>query len=370
MKLMKTRESQKQKGNKAPNGKTTGYRVSPHVERDERRHPDKREGNNAPDYPEREVDQSLESKASGSVKEQTPSRESSARRNGANEQFIRLNKYLAECGVASRRRADELISEGRVTVNGSVVNVAGSKINPLTDRVLVNRRPVRPQPKGMLLLHKPKGVVTTMSDPEGRRCVADYLSKRYRGYYPAGRLDWDSSGLVILTNDGEVADALMHPRYGAQRTYHVRVEGGVSESVCQRLLKGVILEDGLVKVDSISIIDGEGRRSKTQTSRSGSMRLRTPEEGEDQESTRTWLEISIYEGRNRIVRRLFDFVGHPVVKLKRVSHGPCKLGSLPPGQIRALTEREFQEIRRRLSLTSAGRLKKNNGNFRKARSNP
>jgi 23S rRNA pseudouridine2605 synthase len=318
------------------------------------------------DYTELELS---EHKKDDSQSQRKPAKESSER-SSLDEQFVRLNKYLAECGVASRRRADELISEGRVTVNGTVVNVAGSKIDPLTDRVLVNRRPIKPQPKGMLLLHKPKGVVTTMADPEGRRCVADYLSKRYRGYYPAGRLDWDSSGLVILTNDGEVADALMHPRYGAQRTYHVRVEGGVSDGVCQKLLKGVVLEDGSVKVDSISIIDGEGRRSKTQTSRSGSLRPRAPEEGEDQESTRTWLEISICEGRNRIVRRLFDSIGYPVLKLKRVSHGPCRLGSLPPGQIRALTEREFQEVRRKLSLTHFGRVRKSHVNIKKTRNVP
>ena len=366
MKLMKTRGSQKQKGSRSLNRSIPGYRVSTPKRRAERADTDHRAEHKASDFAELEIDRFPDHKIVGSGGRRKPATEA-PERSSIDEHSIRLNKYLAECGVASRRRADELISEGRVTVNGAVVNVAGSKIDPLTDRVLVNRRPVKPQPKGMLLMHKPKGVVTTMSDPEGRRCVADYLSKRYRGYYPAGRLDWDSSGLVILTNDGEVADALMHPRYGAQRTYHVRVEGGVSEIVCQKLLKGVMLEDGQVKVDSISIIDGEGRRSKTQTSRSGSPRLRTPDEGEEPESTKTWLEIAIYEGRNRIVRRLFDSVGHPVVKLKRVSHGPCKLGSLPPGQIRALTEREFQDVRRKLSLVPSGRVKKNQGNLKKAR---
>lgn len=364
MKSMKTRVYQKQKASRAPKKETASSQGSRHLKMEAHQYSNKRHDRDEFDHSDREDLRLDKRKTAGSVRHRK-SFGDSMEKERKDEQCVRLNKYLAECGVASRRRADELISEGRVTVNGTVVNVAGSKIDPTSDKVLVNRRPVKPQPKGMLLLHKPKGVVTTMSDPEGRRCVADYLSKRYRGYYPAGRLDWDSSGLVILTNDGEVADALMHPRYGAQRTYHVRVEGGVSESVCQKLLKGVMLEDGSVKVDSISIIDGEGRRSKTQTSRSGSLRQRDSEDGEEEEITRTWLEISIYEGRNRIVRRLFDSVGHPVVKLKRVSHGPCKLGSLPPGQIRALTEREFQEVRRRLSLTQSGRMKKNQGNVRK-----
>jgi len=369
MKLMKTSRSQKQKGNRTLKKTAVGPHGARHGKSEVHGYSDERVDRDGGDYSVRESQRVSAHKSRTMARHRKPAKVVTEQE-GKHEQFVRLNKYLAECGVASRRRADEMIKEGRVTVNGKVVNVTGSKIDPAADRILVNRRPVRPQPKGMLLLHKPKGVVTTMSDPEGRRCVADYLSKRYRGYYPAGRLDWDSSGLVILTNDGEVADALMHPRYGAQRTYHVRVEGGVSDGTCQKLLKGVMLEDGSVKVDSISIIDGEGRRSRTQTSRSGSLCHRVSEDDETPETPRTWLEISIYEGRNRIVRRLFDSVGHPVLKLKRVSHGPCKLGSLPPGQIRALTEREFQEIRRKLSLTTSGRERKNQGKLRKTRVAP
>ena len=347
MKLMKTKGYQKQKDSSTLSRSTPSYRVTGSMYRDR----DKARtiaAEHQPDlgHGEHEFESSVKKKPEGETR--LPKEAPVTKKNESGDNLVRLNKYLAECGIASRRSADELITEGRVSVNGMVVNTAGSKIKPDHDRVLVNRRPIKPQPKGMLLLHKPKGVVTTMSDPEGRRCVADYLSKGYRGYYPAGRLDWDSSGLVILTNDGEVADFLMHPRFGTQRTYHVRVEGIVLESVCHRLIKGIILEDGPVRVDSVSIIDGEGRRSKTQTSKSGSLRVKTSEEDDAQGAPSTWLEISIFEGRNRIVRRIFESVGHSVIKLKRVSHGPCKLGSLPAGQVRALSEREFLEMRRKI----------------------
>jgi 23S rRNA pseudouridine2605 synthase len=265
--------------------------------------------------------------------------EKSSKNTGSDEP-VRLNKFLSDCGVASRRKADELISEGRVMVNGVVTNTAGAKINPEHDIILVNRKPIKVLPKGIVLLHKPRGVVTTLSDPEGRRCIADYLGKRFRGYYPAGRLDWDSSGLVILTNNGDVADQLMHPRFGASRTYHVRVEGRVTEAVCEKLLAGITLNDGPVQVQALSILPGEKRVSAN--------RSKAPELLSSEEST--WLEITIKEGRNRIVRRIFESVGHAVIKLKRMSHGPFRLGALASGQIRALSEREYRAALRKLSM--------------------
>lgn len=234
---------------------------------------------------------------------------------------VRLQKFLAECGIGSRRAMEQFISEGRVRVNGQVVTKLGSKIDPDTDKVEVNRRRVQVAPKGIMLLNKPRGVVSTLSDPEGRRSVADFLTKHYRSYFPVGRLDWDSTGLMVLTNDGEVAERLMHPRYGFERVYHARVEGSVSEELLSKMQKGVRLADGPVQASG--------------------MILRNDEKS-------TWVEVKIHEGRNRIVRRMFDKLGHPVMKLKRVVYGPFKLGNLQAGQVRVLTRKEYDEVRRKV----------------------
>ena len=234
---------------------------------------------------------------------------------------VRLQKFLAECGVASRRAAEELILEGKVTVNGAVVVQLGTKIDPLRDRVAVRKKIVRPVEKGVLLLYKPRGVVCTLNDPEGRRSVADFLSKHYRSYYPVGRLDWDSTGLIVLTNDGELAERLMHPRYQFPRVYKVKVEGRVSENTAAKIERGVQLKDGLArgKVLALSV-----------------------------EENTSWIEISVKEGRNRLVRRIMDKVHHPVIKLVRLSHGPFKLGKLKPGELRRLTMKDYDLYRRKV----------------------
>jgi len=231
---------------------------------------------------------------------------------------VRLQKFLAECGVGSRRKMEQFIIEGRVRINGQVVTELGRKIDPEVDRIEVNRRPVHAAPKGIMLLNKPRGVVSTLSDPEGRRSVADYLTKHYRSYFPVGRLDWDSTGLMVLTNDGEVAERLMHPRYGFERVYHARVEGSMPAELLNKLEHGLRLSDGVVKAK-------------------GSI-LRTDENS-------TWVEVQIHEGRNRVVRRLFEKLGHPVMKLKRTVYGPFKLGRLQVGQVRVLTRKEYEEAR-------------------------
>ncbi len=234
---------------------------------------------------------------------------------------VRLQRFLAECGIGSRRKMEQFIIEGRVRVNGKVVMELGTKVNPEVDKVEVNRRPVHAAPKGIMLLHKPKRVMSTLSDPEGRPTVADYLTKHYQSYFPVGRLDWDSSGLMVLTNDGELAERLMHPRYGFERVYQVRVEGSVSDELMAKVRRGVKLSDGMVHAS------GELMR------------------GDDKS---TWIEIRIHEGRNRVVRRLFEKLGHPVMKLKRVVYGPFKLGRLQPGQLRVLTLQEFLQARRKV----------------------
>lgn len=240
---------------------------------------------------------------------------------------VRLQKFLAECGVGSRRKMEQFIKEGRVRVNGQVVTELGRKVNPDSDKVEVNRRPVHAAPKGILLLNKPRGVVSTLSDPEGRRSVADYLTKHYQSYFPVGRLDWDSTGLMVLTNDGEMAERLMHPRYEFERVYHARVEGSVSMDLLAKLGRGIRLSDGMVKAEALVLKNDENS---------------------------TWVEIKIREGRNRVVRRLFDKLGHPVMKLKRMVYGPFKLGRLQVGQMRVLTRKEYEEARQKVLRVKPG----------------
>ncbi len=234
---------------------------------------------------------------------------------------VRLQKFLAECGVGSRRKMEQFIKEGRVRVNGQVVTELGRKINPEVDKVEVNRRPVRAAPKGIVVLNKPRGVVSTLSDPEGRPTVAQFLTKHYASYFPVGRLDYDSTGLMILTNDGEMAERLMHPRYGFERVYEARVEGSVSQAVLDKLHSGVRLSDGMVQADAAVL------RSDDKT---------------------TWVQVTIKEGRNRVVRRVFEKLGHAVMKLKRTTYGPFKIGRLQVGQARVMTLKEYIQVRRKV----------------------
>ena len=235
--------------------------------------------------------------------------------------LVRLQKFISECGVCSRRAAEELIQAGKVKVNGQVVTALGSKIEAGSDRVEVRGRFIQAAPKGILLFHKPRGVVATLADPEGRRTVADYLTKHYESYFPVGRLDYDSSGLLILTNDGELAERLLHPRYGHLRTYHVRVEGRVSESALRKIERGVKLEDGLAR--AVPVV------------------LETDEKS-------TWLQLTVAEGRNRLIRRLMERVEHPVMKLRRISHGPFRLGTLRPGGVKKLSDRDYRFFRQKV----------------------
>ena len=238
---------------------------------------------------------------------------------------VRLQKYLAECGIASRRRAEVLIERGRVSVNEKTVTELGTRIVPGVDQVRVKGRLVLPEEKGIILLNKPRSVVTTMDDPEGRPTVADYISKKYASYFPVGRLDWDSTGLVIMTNDGELAEKLLHPRYSIERTYEVLVQGSVSYDIANKVERGVMLEDGLARG-----------------------KARVIDHPQDQESDATWLEVTLTIGKNRIVRRMFEKLGHPVIKLHRVKHGPFKLGPIRSGGIKKLSEREYQGLRRKV----------------------
>ncbi|HLI97670.1 MAG TPA: pseudouridine synthase [Candidatus Baltobacteraceae bacterium] len=233
---------------------------------------------------------------------------------------MRLQKFLAHAGVASRRAAEELILRGKVRVNGKVVRELGTSVST-DDRVDVSGTPVRLQSEtAYLVMHKPVNVMTTMRDPEGRRTAAELLPKGLPRVVPIGRLDYDTSGVLLFTNDGELANVLTHPRFGVEKTYRVVVKGRLLPEEIKRLQSGVALEE----------FRAAGARVKVVATRRDS----------------SVLDITIHEGKNRQVRRMFDAVGHPVVALARLRFGPVKLGDLPPGQTRPLTEKELAQLHR------------------------
>jgi 23S rRNA pseudouridine2605 synthase len=228
----------------------------------------------------------------------------------------RINRYLAAAGVASRRAADELVAAGRVAIDG-VVAGPGAQVVP-GQRVTVDGAPVRVERKVYLLLNKPAGVVTTASDPEGRPTVLDHVNVRQR-VFPVGRLDAGTTGLLLMTNDGDLAERLMHPRYGVEKTYHALVRGLVPAEVAEQLAAGIELDDGPTLPATVRVV---GRDA------GGSV-----------------LEMVLKEGRNRQVRRMCEAVGHPVRALRRTGYGPLQLGTLEQGASRILTQAEVRSLR-------------------------
>jgi 23S rRNA pseudouridine2605 synthase len=234
---------------------------------------------------------------------------------------VRLHKLLARSGVASRRKCEELMLAGEVTVDGEMVTRLGTKVDPTTAVVRVSGRRLPPMsPHVYLALNKPVGVTSTMSDPHADRTLADLVADRPERLFHVGRLDTDTSGLLLLTNDGEFAQRMAHPSYEVDKTYVAAVEGVVYPNVVKRLLAGVVLDDGPVTVSSVKLVGGRGTEA-------GSI-----------------LELVIHEGRNRIVRRLLDEVGHPVRQLTRTAIGPVTLGRLEVGQLRDLTPDELGDL--------------------------
>jgi 23S rRNA pseudouridine2605 synthase len=232
---------------------------------------------------------------------------------------VRLHKLLARSGVASRRKCEELMLAGEVTVDGEVVTRLGTKVDPATSVIRVSGRRLPPiSPNVYLVLNKPVGVTSTMSDPHAERTLSDLLADRPERLFHVGRLDTDTAGLILLTNDGEFAQRMAHPSYEVDKTYVASVEGAVHPHVIKRLLAGVELEDGPVTVRSARLVGGRG------SSAQGSI-----------------VELVIHEGRNRIVRRLLAEVGHPVRRLTRTAIGPVVLGRLGVGQMRELTNDEL-----------------------------
>lgn len=234
---------------------------------------------------------------------------------------MRLNKYIAQSGVTSRRHADELIARGKVRVNGKIVRELGTIVAP-GDRVDVSGAPISPvNETAYLVVHKPVGVVTTMRDPQGRRTIADLLPKRTPRVVPVGRLDYDTAGVLLMTNDGDLVNRLLHPRYGVEKTYRVTIGGRLSPDEVKRLREGFALEDGE---------HAAGAKLRVVSVRAGS----------------SVVDITIHQGRNRQVRRMFEALGHPVQVLVRLRFGPISLGDLPAGHSRALTPRELSALRR------------------------
>jgi 23S rRNA pseudouridine2605 synthase len=233
---------------------------------------------------------------------------------------VRLQKLIAGAGLASRRKAETLIAAGRVTVNGKVVTELGTKVDPSKDHVKVDGKHLsQAQPFVYLLLNKPKNVMSTLDDPGGRTTVKDYLRGVSVRVFPVGRLDFDSEGLMLLTNNGDLSQALLHPRYHVPKTYLIKVKGILTEEKIRQLERGVKLEDGMTGPATVKKIKKAEMNS--------------------------WLEITIGEGRKHQVRRMLESVGHPVIKLMRVKMGPLSLGDLASGEFRFLTDREANALR-------------------------
>ena len=240
----------------------------------------------------------------------------------------RLQKILSAGGVASRRLAEDLILQGRVTVNGAVITELGTKADPEQDDVRVDGRRVHAQKHARyILLNKPRGYVTTRSDPQGRRTVMDLLKGVREYVYPVGRLDYDSEGLLLLTNDGDLAAKLTHPRHEVERLYEARVRGVPDARALDRLSRGIVIDGRRTSHAAVEITGGREGQSI--------------------------VEIAVHEGRQRQVRKMFDAVGHPVIRLRRVRIGPIADANLRTGYWRELTPQELARLRRACKLASS-----------------
>ncbi len=223
------------------------------------------------------------------------------------------------CGVSSRRKADQLIKEGRVKVNGQVVRDLGVKIDPELDRVEVDGKEVRPLRKRYIILNKPCCYLTQLGKSQsGKKTIEELIKDIPERVFPVGRLDYNTEGLLILTNDGELANRVLHPRYKLPKVYLALVKGKVSKNTLKKMKRGIELEDGFAVPDDVRIVRYEGDN--------------------------TLLEITFHEGRKHIVKRFLASFGHPVIKLKRIAIGPLTLGKLPPGKWRDLSERELRQL--------------------------
>src|SRR5262245_19638808 len=231
----------------------------------------------------------------------------------------RLNKYLAHAGVASRRQCDELIGSGHVSIDGQTVRDLGTRVDPEKQKVAVDGQAVRAERSVYWLVNKPRGYLCTNYDPAGRPLATDLVQHVAQRVYTVGRLDEDSEGLLLMTNDGELAHRLMHPRFGVEKTYLVQVAGNPSRADQEQLLKGVWLSDGHVHARRVKRLKKHGDSA--------------------------WLQIVLAEGKNREIRRLLARLGHKVMRLKRIAIGPIRLARLSPGKSRRLRLDEVETLR-------------------------
>jgi 23S rRNA pseudouridine2605 synthase len=240
----------------------------------------------------------------------------------------RLNKIIADAGIASRRAADQLILEGRVSVDGEVITELGNKFDPEICDIKVDGESLSiTKSKTYLAFHKPAGVISTMSDPEGRSNLGDFFKDRKDRLYHVGRLDKDSEGLILLTNDGELAHRATHPSYGLEKRYLVEIEGEFNKQLSDQLLQGVRLEDGLARAVKVIHARAVSRNHH-------------------------WVEITIHEGRYHIIRRLIESLGLKVLRLIRLDFGPISLGDMKPGRHRVLNSQEMTNLFNLLKLNT------------------
>jgi len=232
----------------------------------------------------------------------------------------RLQKVIAHAGIASRRKAEQLIQDGKVKVNGKVVRELGIKVSD-QDEIEVNGVPIEKEEPVYFMLYKPRGVISSVKDDKGRKVVTEYLEEVDKRVYPIGRLDYDTSGLLLLTNDGEFANLLMHPRYQVEKMYIAKVKGIPSKTELKQLERGVMLEDGMTAPAKVKL------------------------KSLDKKKKTSIIEITIHEGRNRQVRRMFEKIGHLVLKLKRERYAFLDLRGLNPGDVRELSPHEVKQLR-------------------------
>ena len=235
------------------------------------------------------------------------------------EELVRLQKFMADNGVASRRKSEELIAAGKVKVNGAVAQI-GDKVNPKKDKITVSGKKIAVDNELVyLMLHKPRGFITTMSDERDRNCVAQLVSDVKKRVYPIGRLDRESEGLLLLTNDGELANAITHPKKHVPKTYRVTVRPSVTEAQLTALSTGIDIDGRMTAPSEVHILE--------------------------KQDGRVVLSITIYEGRNRQIRKMCEALGLEVARLKRLQIGPVKLGMLPQGKYRMLTDDEVRKLK-------------------------
>lgn len=252
------------------------------------------------------------------------SRANKAHEDSANA--IRLQKVLAQAGFGSRRKCEQIITEGRVEVDGELVTELGSRVDPSSQKIRVDGSRIHINNRHITLaLNKPKKVLSTMDDPKGRFTLRDIIGDKYERVFHMGRLDYDSEGLILMTDDGELSQHVMHPRYEVSKTYIATLEGKIGGNVCRRLVtQGVRLDDGQIALDHCAIID--------------------------QSREHTIVKVVLHSGKNRIVRRIFGAIGFPVTRLVRTQIGPIKLGDVKPGSFRVLSATEVKSLEKEVGL--------------------